>query len=231
MRGWPLVLVACTACKGFFDVRPDCDGSAAVDGSRGPVQFIQANETTDSKPSATVAFPLAQRAGDVVVAMISTGAPVTSVTDTSGNAYLAAIGPQGNLSIYVAVDIRAAGPGGNAVTFTLAQSAGFSLRILEYAGLDSTAPVDTGAGMIGSVAVADSGPITTTHAHDLIVAGDATTAVTVGAGPGFTSRILTGGGEIVEDEEVQAIGTYHATAPLNGPANWSMAAVALRAAD
>ena len=120
--------------------------------------------------SVKVIYPQAQTAGDlnlVVVGWNDTSATVQSVTDGVGNSYVLAAGPvKGTAltqSIYYAKNILA---GSNTVTVTFSQAAVFAdVRILEYKGLSTTAPLDVTAGASGTSgnnAVVSSGSATTT---------------------------------------------------------------------
>ena len=102
------------------------------------------------------------------------------------------------------------------------------IRILEYGGIDPSSPFDGASGATGISATADSGPITTTNANDLIVGANMTTGATNGAGTGFTSRVITfPDSDCAEDQIVSAVGTYRAQARLSG-ADWVMQAVAFK---
>jgi hypothetical protein len=168
-------------------------------------------------------------------------ATVTSVSDTSGNVYAVAVGPTmqpgpaggGGLTqaIYYAKNVAAAPAGGNAVTVAFSVAAQYvDLRILEYGGVDITSPLDGGAGAAGNSSTSDSGALTTTNAKDLLVAANTVWTSTASAGPGFTSRVITGDGDIAEDQIVGSAGTYHATTPLNGAGPWVMQIAAFKAA-
>ena len=89
---------------------------------------------------------------------------VSSVVDSKGNVYTKAIGPTTtsglSQSIYYAKNIAA---GTNTVTVTFNQAAAYpDVRILEYSGLDPSAPLDVTAGAVGSGTSASSGAATTT---------------------------------------------------------------------
>ena len=105
--------------------------------------------------SIKVSYSQVQTAGDlnlVAVGWNDTSATVQSVTDTAGNIYTLAAGPlKGTAltqSIYYAKNILA---GSNAVTVTFSKAALFpDVRILEYKGLNTTAPLDVTAGASGT---------------------------------------------------------------------------------
>src|SRR5215831_52921 len=161
------------------------------------VGFVQGNYAVPQSPqsSVTVAFPGAQTAGNLNVAVVGwndSSATVTSVTDSAGNTYVRAVGPtiiqgRGTQSIYYATNIR--GAASNAVTVSYSAAAVFpDIRVLEYSGLDTTSPLNAIAAATGSGQAATSGSLTTTVPNVLLVAANLVGASTKGPGPSFTSR-------------------------------------------
>ena len=73
----------------------------------------------------------------------------------------------------------------------------------------------------------DSGSVTTASVDDLLVGANYVVGYTPGPGSGYTSRVITGDGSILEDSIVKAIGTYSATAPVDC-CGWIMQMVAFR---
>jgi glucose/arabinose dehydrogenase/chitodextrinase len=199
--------------------------------------FVQQAYATPQSTSVTtqpVAFPAPQAAGNldaVVVGWNDITANVASVTDSAGNTYQpAAPVTRGNgvsQAIYYAANVKA---GANAVTVTFDRPAAYpDVRIAEYAGLDTGAPLDGQASAVGSAATASSGNLTTTKAVSLLLGAGTTTGGFSGAGSGYTLRVITQPDiDILEDRTVTATGTYSATAP--GVGNWVMQVVAFRAA-
>jgi len=117
------------------------------------IAYVQNNYATpqSSPTSVAVKFNAAQKAGDLNVAVVGwndSKATVSSVTDSSGNTYVRAVGPTiltGALSqsIYYARNILAAAAGANTVTVQFSTGAAFpDIRILEYSGADLASPVD-----------------------------------------------------------------------------------------
>jgi fibronectin type 3 domain-containing protein len=203
------------------------------------VSYVQGNYAIPRSPQTTVtiSFTNAQAAGDlnvVVVGWNDTTAAVSTVTDTSGNSYALAVGPtafSGYLtqSIYYAKNIVAAAAGANVVTVTFSPAASYpDIRILEYSGADPNNPVDVTAAGSGSSSTSSSGSATTTNATDLIFGANIVYTLTTGPGSGFTQRLLTPEGDIVEDEMVTATGSYSASAPLSSSGPWVMEMVAFR---
>jgi hypothetical protein len=211
----------------------------------GQVSFVQVNSSNAviiNRSTLDVPFTSAQAAGNlnvVVVGWNDTSSSIASVTDSNGNTYAVAATTEStpvpappaqqfaSQAIYYAKNIIA---GANTVTITFNQNtAAQSVRIVEYAGLDTVHPLDTSVGATGSAATADSGAVTTNSANDLLFgAGSITTGFT-GSGTGFTTRLLNGFGDIVEDQVVTTAASYNATATL-GSGSWVMQLVAFRAA-
>ena len=192
-----------------------------------------------SQTSVTVPFSVAQYAGDLIVVVAGwrdSTAVVSTVTDTSGNAYARAMEPtivKGALSqaIYYAKNIKASAA--NAVTVTFSAPATVpDIRILEYSGIDVNNPIDATSARSGDGSTAHSGGANTTHATDLLFAADVTRTQTIGPGSGFTSRILTSpDGDIAEDRVVTTAGNYKATANISPSGLWIMQMVAFRGAQ
>ena len=186
-------------------------------------------------------YAAAQTSGNlnvVIVGWNDTTAVVNSVKDSKGNVYQLAVGPTlltGNLSqsIYYTPNILAASAGANAVTVTFSQPAAYAdIRILEYSGISQTSPVDSFASAVGNSTTSSSGNLATTSATDLLIGANMVQTGTMGAGTGFTQRLLTSDGDIVEDEVVTSVGTYNASTALSAPsAGWDMQMVAFRAAS
>ncbi len=201
------------------------------------ITFVQGASASpqSTTTTASVPFSAAQMAGDVNIVIIGwndTSSAIQTVTDSSGNSYVLAVGPtkQGSnttQSIYYAKNIASAPANANTVQVVFNSAAAYpDLRILEYAGANLVNPIDAGAGA-SSTNGADTVSVTTTSAGDLLVAGNYIQHVTSGPGPGFTSRMITADADIVEDELVTAAGSYSASAPVNG-GWWVMQVVALK---
>jgi IPT/TIG domain len=217
-------------------------GTAVVTAAVPSPTFVQQNYATPQTPSTTVTVPFktAQTAGNlnvVIVGWNDATRTVQSVTDTKGNAYVRAVGPtvlSGRLtqSIYYAKSIASAAANANTVTVTFSGAAIYpDIRIAEYSGVDQVNPLDVAAGASGTTGASDSGPVTTTAANALLVAGNVVQSQTSAAGAGFTSRVVTQpDSDILEDRVVTSVGTYRGTAPITG-GGWVMQVVAFRAAN
>jgi hypothetical protein len=208
-----------------------------VVGSPSPIAFKQlnSNDNTSLPPamasSVAVTYTAAQTAGDlnvVVVGWNDTTATVKSVVDTKGNAYVLAVGPtlvSGTLtqSIYYAKNVASAAANGNTVTVAFNGSAAYpDVRIVEYSGLSTSSLLDTAAAATGNSTNSDSGAATTSWAKELLFGANTMTQTASGPGSGYTQRIITADGDLVEDQVVSATGTYHATGPLSPAGAWVM---------
>jgi len=206
------------------------------------VSFIQGNNATAETPQTTVTVPYtaSQVAGDlnvVVVGWNDSTAQVQSVTDSVANTYSLAVGPTvqsgvATQAIYYATNIAAAPANGNSVTVTFTVPANsVDIRIAEYSGLDAANPLDMSVAAQGNGATSDSGSVTTTNANDLLVGANQVQTGTSGAGPGYTTLVITSpDADILEDQVVTATGSYSATAPVSSSGQWIMQMVAFRMA-
>jgi hypothetical protein len=191
-----------------------------VQGTSGPSTIQSANS------SVAVAYTTTQVAGHLNVVVVGWGdttSTITSVTDSQNNVYSLAVGPTSTTglrqSIYYAKNIAG---GSNTVTVRFSQSAAYpDVRILEYAGADTSAPLDQAAGASGSGTAANSGSVTTTVANELIFGAGTTETKFTAAGSGFVSRMVNVFGNIAEDRNVTSTGSYNATATTNS-SRWVM---------
>jgi chitodextrinase len=215
--------------------------SATTFVASGTISFVQVKGSAphSSQSSVSLAYTNAQTAGNtnvVVVGWGDTAQTIQSVTDTKGNVYAPAAGPTINASggltqtIYYATNIAAAPAGGNTVTVTFSGAAAFpDVRVLEYSGVDTVTPIDVVSTSTGSGGTSSTTAVATTNAVDLLFGANVVATSTTGAGSGFTNRLISTDGNIVEDRLVTATGSYSATATLNS-GQWLMQMVAFRAA-
>jgi hypothetical protein len=234
-RLWALLLLAPCACA--------LSGGEGVDETSSALQginFVQAASSTPhwSFRSVATTYGQAQIAGDTNIVPIcwsDASSSVVSVTDTMHNAYAVAapvvrLAGTASCTMYYAANIKAAAANANVVTVKFsARVRNPDVRIAEYSGLSAT-PLDVSAGATGNGTSASSGTAVTTAPGDLIVGADYDQGSTTGAGPGFTSRIITArDSDILEDEIAGAPGAYAATAPTSG-GWWVMQMAAFKAA-
>ena len=156
---------------------------------------------------------------------------ISSVTDSLGNTYAQAAGlvtgSAERQAIYYAKNIAG---GSNTVTVVFNQAARIvDVRILEYSGLDTSNPLDVTSSAAGSSVTPNSGAATTTSANELIFGAGTTATSFYAAGAGFTTRIITGDGDIAEDKVVSSTGSYSATGRTSS-APWVMQMATFRAA-
>jgi hypothetical protein len=210
-----------TLAGGYTYTSASGSGISFVQAGSGPSTLQASNSTL------AVAYPSPQTAGDLNIVAVGWGdttSSVSSVADSNGNTYIRAVGPTTitglQQSIYYAKNIAA---GSNTVTVTFNQAAAFpDERILEYSGLDQSVPLDVTAAAAGTGTSASSGPATTASANELIFGAGSTAGTPyIGAGTGFTSRVIDIFGNIAEDKTVSSAASYSATAP-NGSGNWVM---------
>lgn len=207
-------------------------------------KFVQVKSTTPQTPTTSVAVVMTtnQVAGNMNVVVVGrspapngTISTVTGVTDTRGNTYTAvnALGLGAiRQSMYYAKNI---GAGANTITVTFDVAPNFpDVRVAEYSGLDTTAPLDAnvGASAENQPAIsANSGTAMTNFPTELLVGGGTTTGVFNGPGVGFTSRIITApDGDILEDMIVSTQGNYSASAPVTA-SSWVMQLGTFKAAS
>ena len=202
-----------------------------------PGQFGRASVVAHDGDRAVHPRPVRRNLNVVVVGWNSSAGQVLSVTDTVGNIYVSAVGPTvfggfATQSIYYAANIAPAAANANTVTVTFSVPAPFpDIRIAEYRGLATSAPVDVVVAAQGSTTSSNSGSVATTNANDLLVAANLVQTGTTAAGAGFTNRVITvPDGDILEDQIVTATGTYSAAAPVSPAGSWIMQMVAFRAA-
>ena len=105
--------------------------------------------------------------------------------------------------MYYAANVVA---GTNTVTVTFDAAVPYpDVRIAEYSGIDAVNAVDVGAEGVGTGTLSDSGSVTTTNANDLLVGANyVTIARDRCRATGYTSRVITSDGSILEDRVVTA---------------------------
>ena len=204
-------------------------------GGGGPIAFVQVNAAIPQTATAALALSYVspQTAGNlniVVVGWNDTTSTVTSVSDSLGNTYAQAggmiTGSSARQSIYYAKNIAA---GSNTVSVVFNQAARYvDVRILEYSGLDTSNPLDVTSSAAGSSVSPNSGAATTTSANELIFGAGTTATGFYAPGSGFTTRIITGDGDIAEDKVVSSTGSYSATGQTSS-APWVMQMATFRA--
>jgi hypothetical protein len=194
-----------------------------------PAQIVFKQGATGVSGGATVAtLSLTQSiaAGDLCVVGIASMGTVNNVTDAAGNSY-ASLGTSNGLSVWVAANMRASGA--NAISAQFANNSSYTAAAAVYSGLALASPVDAMVTQAGQGTMLASGTAATSHPHDLLV-GIVGSNGSLTAGAGFTRRV-GGTYSLIEDREVTSTGSYSATASANQSSTWTMAMVALKAAD
>src|SRR5579872_927871 len=169
-------------------------GAASPPAVAQTISLVQVGGSAPSSASSLSGmFRSPQVAGDlniVVIGWSDATSTVTSVSDSKGNTYrLAANYASSSLGmtqlIYYASNIAAAAAGTNVVTVTLSANTSYpDLRIVEYSGVSTLDKVSSAG---GTSTTADSGPVTTSVASELLFGSNFTFGSTNGPGSGFTS--------------------------------------------
>jgi hypothetical protein len=248
---WVLLLAACgfrhgtLGADGATDV--DAPGDAARDGApdappdaaQVPITVVQANLTMQQSGDAIAcAFLAPQAAGhfELVVVAWGTTATLTSLSDSRGNTYVhygADVETFETADIYY-VPSTLADPAGTpnrvSAIFSASSNAPMDLRIVEYAGLATTNPIDMTmfAGATAGTAL-DTGSATTSNAHDLLVGIATVGAGTTATGTGYT-KDTAAWGDLIEHREVTSSGSYNATAMQASSDYWMIRLLAIKAA-
>jgi chitodextrinase len=201
--------------------------------------FVQQNYATPQTPQSHVSatYAEAQTSGNTNILAIGwndTTASIASVVDSAGNAYQPAVatyrGSGMSQAVYFASNISAAPAGSNQVTVTFNQAAVYvDLRVTEYARVRHGSPFDGGVSANGNGNTASTSSLNAPAASELLFAAGMTGAVFTGPGAGYTSRVVTApDGDLVEDAIAPSVGSYSATAPLNG-GTWLLQLATFRA--
>jgi RHS repeat-associated protein len=234
-----------TATKYWYRVRAtgaagDSAYASAVSATTwaGAVQSsYQASDWTDNG-QITVTFPGAQQAGDTNVVFVGwkyMDQTIASVTDSAGNSYALAIGPTANgtdnqQAAYYAKNIVAAASNTITVTFDNGDAFCPDVRVIEYAGLDPTSPLDAVAANTDSSDWMSVGPVSASQPGEVIVAG-AYGGAAMQAGDGFVQEIITAAFyNLLEDATEPTSGSYTAAAPLYWSGDWVFQVLTLKAA-
>jgi glycine cleavage system regulatory protein len=224
MRTLPLELL----CFLFAGAVAGCVSPAEESASESALSSVSWVQTATGTESTHATFASAETAGDLNVVVMGWGddtTTITGVSDTRGNSYFVAapmvtgtgsVSPPLRQTIYYAKNVAA---GSNTVTVSFSGTPSYpDLKILEYSGADSTAPLDVAVSASGtsSTGTVASGSATTTAANELIVGAGMTTDRFSGPGASFTQRVLSSDGNLVEDRLVSTAGSYSATIALDG---------------
>jgi hypothetical protein len=194
---------------------------AGMDAPPAPIALVQHNMAVNGSTASSLAVKLlqSQHTGDLIVVAIGWAddtSSVTSVTDTVGNTYKLAVGPNRQSPdltqyIYYASGISAASPSSNTITAKFGAAVNSpDLRVAEFSGLSATSPLDVTAGANGKSATASSGAATTTTGRELLFGAGMTTDLYMAANNGFTLLDVTTNGNADEYRIVSSTGSYTA---------------------
>jgi hypothetical protein len=198
--------------------------------------LVQQNYATPQTTQAVVSvtYSNAQIQGDaniLAIGWFDTNASISTVSDSMGNVYQAAVPTfrSNGLShaIYYASGIRG---GTNTVTVMFNQAADHvNFRATEYCGLSQANAFDAGSSASGIGTNANSGWVITTSTNDLIFGAGVTLSGFTAAGVGFVDRIITVPNTgIIEDMIAATSGTYSASAPIGSSHAWLMQVAAFK---
>lgn len=183
-----------------------------------------------SRSSIALPFPSNNSSGNLIVVYLS-GANNSNIaiSDTQGNTYqqlfkdATSFGATNTQVAWYAQGIKS---GANTVNVSWTTAETSALAIAEYDGIQTSGSLDQGHTAAGNSTAWDSGNITTTHAHDTLIAFTAAgLGITSTSAPFAQYQVMQSGGttfgQIAEDVN-QPIGTYHASgACTNG--QWTAA--------
>jgi len=201
--------------------------------SGGGIGLVQANALQASAvASVSVAFPVANTAGNLILAFVrmSSSTQTVTLTDSAGNTYIQAAAQAqtvdgSQIRLFYAKNILGAG---NTVKATFSASNNHPwVAIYEYKGLNATNPLDQVASQQGSSATANTGATpATASANELVFAGfglpaSYTGTQTVGAGYTLIQNDTSTSPGANESQLSTATGSFTATLGLSSSANWS----------
>ena len=188
------------------------------------IHFVQAAGTSSGSSVTTLAQAFASNtaaASTIIVVATGVGTTVSSVTDTQSNTFTQACA-NGVSAVFYAKNITG---GADTVTVHFAGTATFSvLGIHEYAGLDTSSPLDQCGSATGTGTAMNSSNKTTMSANELIFGYGSVDNSVSGAGSGYTLRLNNTqlGGDSTEDQTVSSTGAYATTMTQNVSGNWTM---------
>ena len=204
------------------------------------VVFVQANSSQQSGAATTANIPFVspQLNGDLNIVVVAwqdaTNAQVSAVTDNAGNSYVLAgsattVPGLGTQAVYHAGNVGGAAAGTNAVSVLFSSAVSlFDVRVAEYGGVAPANVLDAAVSTSGIGALADSGSGTTTNPHDLLLGAVFAPSVVSSAGAGYTGRLVTSVGSLLEDAASTNIGSFNATAALSPSGPWIAQLVAFK---
>jgi hypothetical protein len=213
----------------------------------GGISFVQRADAavahgSSQNPPAPMLNPETKGDLNVVIAgWADTAASVTGVSDSEGNTYVAASptinGVGLSQAIYYAKNIKGDGVTPNTITVNFNRGASApDIRVLEYSGLDTNAPLDVAVGASDATQsnIADTGSCTTTAPGELVVAGATVADLVTGPDPDtatpylFAMTDITTNGNATEQEILPAAGSCEAKMQLSAAQDWVIQAVTFK---
>ena len=199
----------------------------------GGIALVQQNAVQGSGVgSASVAFPISNTSGNLILAFVrmSTTSQTVTLADSAGNTYVEAVAQAqtsdgSQIHLFYAKNSLGAP---NTVTATFSSTNNHPwLAIYEFRGLNTINPLDQTASAQGSGTTPNSGATpTTTSANELVFAAMGLPSSfrgtqTAGAGFSFLQQDTSTSPAANESMLVISTGSYTATFTLGGSANWT----------
>jgi hypothetical protein len=209
----------------FFSIGTE-DGSCTLPAFPSFVQAAPSYQSAASK-AAILTFSSAVAKGNLIVTSVtwdSQTIPIKSVSDSSGNTYLPAVGKTlwngatSNASTWYAYNANAGTP-----TITIALDTNDKVPIeayaAEYTGITNTTdPLDRTSAQTGTGWLLNSGSGPTTQARELIYGFGASATTATPAYP-YTAR-KTDYGNFIADQSVGSTGNYYVAGTNSPSGNW-----------
>ncbi len=204
----------------------------------GPIVVVQAAGLAvfGAPQTVVVTMPSPETKGNLNAVAVSwqSAGVVKTISDSDGNTYQVAVPSTSSVdlghAIYFAKNING-GLTPNVITVaTLAVAADSAandpdVAVVEFSGLDTTAPLETINQANGNSASLNSGNVITTTARSVLFASAVLDyGFSFDGGMSFTPIPLAGtrSGDVVGYEVVQTTGTYAATVTIANPAYWML---------
>jgi hypothetical protein len=178
--------------------------------------LVQKASNSTGNASNPVTFTSPNTAGNLLIVSVGwLNGGTASLSDSSNNTYVSAIGPTTNgptSQIWYAANVAG---GANTITVTFSQWNNSTISVFEYSGLATSSPLDVAAAATGNSNALDTGSVTTTQANELIFAsgyGNSGGTLTAGSNDAMEEYDTWQGAHLgLEDRSVTAAGAYNAT--------------------
>lgn len=198
------------------------------------VQRAAPNGATTSLAATAVTTAIATTTGDVLLCGIEGQSnTISSVTDTAGNTYLAAVSDyvfsNNRLSIWYAYNITGNASNVTTVTYSSAQTYE-SVACYEFSGFGASDPLDGTATNNGSGTSVTSGSVSVTGSEDVIFAFGVTNAAGWVAGTGYSLTDYNVSGDATKyfAHEYHIVTASEAATATVTSAGWAIVAAAFK---